>query len=112
MTARLAATKGFAVIVNDLPSRESAIEAVVARIREARGKAIGIQADVTDELAVEQLFSRAVESAGPIVGLVNSAGVDSTRKAVADLSAGELHRLFSVNTIGTMLCCRSAVRRM
>ena len=48
---------------------------------------------------------------GPITHLVNSAGIGLNSR-VADLDGAALDELFSVNTVGLMLCCREAARRM
>ena len=48
---------------------------------------------------------------GPITHLVNSAGIGLNAR-VADFDAAALERLFTVNTVGLMLCCREAARRM
>jgi NAD(P)-dependent dehydrogenase (short-subunit alcohol dehydrogenase family) len=48
---------------------------------------------------------------GAITALVNGAGVDGGPPArVADLEQAALERLFTVNVIGTVLCCRAAAR--
>ena len=43
--------------------------------------------------------------------VVNSAGIGLNSR-VADYDAAALERLFTVNTVGLMLCCREAARRM
>lgn len=45
-------------------------------------------------------------------GLVNSAGIVAPYARVADMSAKRIERMLAVNLLGTMLCCREAVRRM
>ena len=42
---------------------------------------------------------------------MNSAGIGLNSR-VADFDAAALERLFTVNTIGLMLCCREGARRM
>jgi NAD(P)-dependent dehydrogenase (short-subunit alcohol dehydrogenase family) len=90
-TARLAARKGYAVAIN---------------YRAAQGQAVASQDQV------EAMF-RAVDSFGPLTALVNSAGIAvGTQTKVADFEQRALERMLAVNVIGTMLCCREAVRRM
>jgi NAD(P)-dependent dehydrogenase (short-subunit alcohol dehydrogenase family) len=110
-TARLAAAQGFSVAVNYRGARAAA-EQVVADIVVAGGNACALQADVADEADVRRLFAEVDGRLGTLTALVNSAGVDGNRGAVADLAADVLTRLFAVNVIGTMLCCREGVRRM
>ena len=49
---------------------------------------------------------------GPIAALVNNAGMLETQMRVDEMDAGRLTRVFAANVVGTMLCCREAVRRM
>ena len=109
-TALLAAEAGFAVAVN-YQSRKAEAEAVVAEVGRRGGRAVGVQADVADEAEVERMFAAAEAALGPIAALVNSAGVGGHARA-ADFDAATLTRLMAVNVVGTMLCCREAVRRM
>jgi NAD(P)-dependent dehydrogenase (short-subunit alcohol dehydrogenase family) len=48
---------------------------------------------------------------GPIDALVNNAGIDYER-LVTDVERAGVERVFGVNVIGLILCCREAVRRM
>jgi len=108
-TARIAARKGYAVAINYRAERDQA-EALAAEIENEGGRAIAIQADVADEQQVEAMFRKA-DSLGPLTALVNSAGITYTGK-VAEFDSAGLQRLLMINVLGTMLCCREAVRRM
>jgi NAD(P)-dependent dehydrogenase (short-subunit alcohol dehydrogenase family) len=111
-TARLAATRGYAVAVAYERERERAT-ALVAEIEGAGGQAIAVQADVAQEGQVARMFREVDERLGPLTALVNSAGINGgPETAVAELRQAALERLLAVNVIGTMLCCREAVRRM
>ncbi len=109
-TARLAARDGWNIAIN-YRERSDAADALVAEIRALGRNAVAIQADVGDEAGIEALFTMATDELGPIDGLVNSAGV-SFQNRVDSLDAANLHRMFDVNVIGLMLCCREAARRM
>jgi NAD(P)-dependent dehydrogenase (short-subunit alcohol dehydrogenase family) len=111
-TARLAAERGYAVAVNYARERQSA-EALVAAIERAGGRAIAVQADVAQEDQVVRMFRTVDDRLGPLTALVNSAGINGGPETpVAELQQAPLERLMAVNVIGTMLCCREAVRRM
>jgi NAD(P)-dependent dehydrogenase (short-subunit alcohol dehydrogenase family) len=111
-TARLAATRGYAVAVAYERERERAT-VLVAEIEGAGGQAIAVQADVAQEGQVARMFREVDERLGPLTALVNSAGINGgPETAVAELRQAALERLLAVNVIGTMLCCREAVRRM
>jgi len=86
----------------------------VAEIVTAGGAAAAVAGDVASESGVANLFAAVDEWRGerPLVGLVNCAAVDGGRDPIERVSAAEIAPLFTVNVIGTMLCCREAVRRM
>jgi NAD(P)-dependent dehydrogenase (short-subunit alcohol dehydrogenase family) len=110
-TARLAARKGHAVAINYRVAREQA-EALVGEIERGGGRAMAVQADVAAQQQVEAMF-RALDAFGPLTALVNSAGISVTSQTrVADFEQNALERMLAVNVVGTMLCCREAVRRM
>jgi NAD(P)-dependent dehydrogenase (short-subunit alcohol dehydrogenase family) len=111
-TARLAAGQGYAVAINYRTAYESAA-ALVAEIERNGGRAIAVRADVSKEDDVVRLFDDVDRQLGRLSALVNSAGIDGGPETrVADLEQASLERLFAVNVIGTMLCCREATRRM
>ncbi len=110
-TARLAAAEGYQVAVNYRTARAAA-EAVVAEIETAGGRACALAGDVAEEADVVRLFEAVEERLGPPSAQVNSAGISPGKCAVADIEADRLARLIAVNVVGTMLCCREAVRRM
>jgi NAD(P)-dependent dehydrogenase (short-subunit alcohol dehydrogenase family) len=110
-TARLAAKEGYAVAINYRAAQDQA-EALVAEIRQDGGRAIAVGADVASQEDVEAMF-REVDAFGALGALVNSAGITvEAQTKVADLEQASLERMLAVNVIGTMLCCREAVRRM
>lgn len=110
-TAKLAAARGDAVAVNYERARDRA-EALVAEIEQAGGRAIAVQADVAQEDQIRRMFREVDERLGGLGALVNSAGISTAETKVADFEQATLERLLAVNVIGTMLCCREAVRRM
>ena len=112
-TARLAAGRGCAVVVNYRSGREAA-EALVAEVEAGGGQALAVQADVSTESGVAGLFAAVDDWRGerPLTGLVNNAGVDGGRDPIERVTAADVAPLYMVNVVGTVLCCREAVRRM
>jgi NAD(P)-dependent dehydrogenase (short-subunit alcohol dehydrogenase family) len=110
-TARLAATRGWAVCVNYRRERAAA-EAVAADIARAGGRAVAVAADVSSEADVLRLFETAVRELGPLGGLVNNAGILERQARLEDMDAARIGRVFAVNVVGAFLCAREAVRRM
>jgi NAD(P)-dependent dehydrogenase (short-subunit alcohol dehydrogenase family) len=100
--ARMAAARGWAVVVNYSRDREAA-ERIA---QEIGGKAI--QADISVELEVLRMF----DLAGPVRALVNNAGVTGGFARVDEIDASRIQEMLRINVLGTMLCAREAVRRM
>jgi NAD(P)-dependent dehydrogenase (short-subunit alcohol dehydrogenase family) len=109
--ARLASARGVPVAIHFLQNKRAAA-ALVEEIVAAGGRALAIQADIGREQDVVRLFDTAARELGPVVGLVNSAGVVGGLTRVENVTAAALEEVFRVNVIGTILCCREAVRRM
>jgi NAD(P)-dependent dehydrogenase (short-subunit alcohol dehydrogenase family) len=110
-TAKLAAQRGHKVAIN-YRSRDATAKAVVADITAKGGQAVALPADVSREADIRSLFDAAEKTLGPITHLVNSAGIGTPPTRVQDYDAAMLANLFAVNTVGLMLCCREAARRM
>lgn len=110
-TARLAASRGYAVGVNYVRNKEAA-ESVVQEIVATGGEAIAVAGDVSVEADVTRMFERIDQRCGHLDALVNNAGMLETRARVAQVDAARLTRVFATNVTGSFLCCREAVRRM
>jgi NAD(P)-dependent dehydrogenase (short-subunit alcohol dehydrogenase family) len=110
-TSRLAAQQGYAIAVN-LAENEAAASGVVEEIKQANGRAIAVQADVSKERDVARLFEIAERTLGRVTGLVNNTGITGGFSRLEDLVATTLERVLAVNVTGAMLCAREAVRRM
>jgi len=110
-TARLAASRGYAVCVNYLNDR-SAAEAVVHDIRNDGGRAIAVAGDVASEPDVVRLFAETDRSLGRLGALVNNAGIVGRQSRVEQMDAPRLQRMFGTNVVGPFLCAREAIKRM
>src|SRR5436309_16054051 len=108
-TALLAAERGYDVCVN-YRHNQSAADEVVRRIEGLGRRAIAVAADVGSERDVVRLFGEMDGRLGPIAGLVNNAGVLERQTRLDAMTADRLARVFGVNTIGSFLCAREAVR--
>jgi 2-hydroxycyclohexanecarboxyl-CoA dehydrogenase len=78
--ARALAEDGFAVAVADLRERDA--EATATAIRDAGGKAMGIEFDVTSADSVTAGLATAGDALGPIDVIVNNAGWDDLKPFV------------------------------
>jgi NAD(P)-dependent dehydrogenase (short-subunit alcohol dehydrogenase family) len=108
--ALLAGRSGYKVGVNYLRS-EAAAHAVVARIREAGGEAVALQADVGRLDQVERMFAQLDAAFGKLDVLVNNAGVLAMFRVDA-VDADNVADLFRANVFSVYFCSREAVRRM
>ncbi len=87
--------------------RQDRLEALVARIEAAGGRALALPGDV----AVEEQASRSVEDTvahfGRIDILINSAGVNE-QGGIESLPLEQWHRLIDINLMGTIYTSRTA----
>lgn len=68
--------------------------------------------DVADRQAVEELFQWVQTTLGPVDILVNSAGINIRRRAVAELDPADWDRVIAVNLNGAFYCIRAALAQM
>ncbi len=110
-TAKLAARKGYSVIVN-YHRNEEAANTVVEQINVNGGSALAIAADVSVEAQVMRLYEETLSKFGRIDALVNNAGVLEQAMKLESMTVERMSRVFSTNVIGSMLCAREAVKHM
>jgi len=91
--------------------RADKLEAVVARIEAAGGKAFARPTDARSEKDIEHLFTYVDRAFGKLDLLVNSAGIADHTPTV-DLSLERWQDVVDTNLTSTFLCCRAAMRRM
>ena len=108
--ARSAARDGWAVCLTYRDDAASAAE-VTGAIEADGGVAVAVRADVAFEDDVLAAFA-AADGLGPLTALVANAGITAAKARVDELTAERVERLLAVNVLGTVLCCREAVRRM
>lgn len=109
-TCRLAAARGFSVVVN-YRSQQQAAAQVVDDIERAGGQARALQADLSHQAEITRFFQE-VDRLGPLQGLVNNAGILEQQTTLEGIDEARLQRIFATNVIGPILCCREAVGRM
>lgn len=100
------ATEGGAVYCVDL-NRE-AVEATVAEIVAAGGRATARVCDVSSESSVNECVAACVASHGQLDALVNMAGIlrfDDTE----ELQTGHWQKVIDINLTGTMFLCRAVL---
>jgi NAD(P)-dependent dehydrogenase (short-subunit alcohol dehydrogenase family) len=73
--------------------------------------AYGIQLDITDHDAVIAAFDKIVAEHGAIFALCNCAGIGATSN-FEETSPELWNRVLNVNVLGTVYCCKGAIRSM
>ena len=110
-TAKLLATKGYAVAVNYRTNQQAALS-VVDEINHLGGKAIAVQADISQQAEVSELFKIVDSQLGKLTALVNNAGILLPQMKLVDMDAERINQILTTNVTGTILCCREAIKRM
>ena len=110
-TAKLAAEKGYAVVVN-YRRKTVAAEKVVTEIQASGGEALAIQGDISQEEDILRLFEETDRHYGRLDSLVNNAGILEHQMRLEAMDAARLQRVFATNITGQILCAREAIKRM
>lgn len=110
-TARLAASRGYAVCINFV-SRDDRAREIADEIRAEGGRVVVVQGDVASEDDVLRIFDVVDRELGPLTALVNNAGITGKASRLDGYDATSIRRILDVNVTGTLLCSREAVRRM
>lgn len=107
--ARAFAARGAIVAANDISPLN--VEAVVDEINAAGGRARAYIHDVAKKVDVQAMLNDLTDAYGQIDILVNCAHVEP-RTSLINLDEWDLHRVFEVNTIGTLLVMQMVSRVM
>ena len=96
--AQLLAKNGAKIIVNHSNSEQEAL-ATVQSIKDNKGQAIAIKADVSNREDVTKLFDQAIAQYGKIDVLINNAGV-MISKQIKDNTQADFTKQFDINVRG------------
>jgi NAD(P)-dependent dehydrogenase (short-subunit alcohol dehydrogenase family) len=107
--AQAFATRGAIVAANDISPVN--VETVVDEINAAGGSARAYIHDVAKKVDVQAMVNNVTDDFGRIDILVNCAHVEP-RTSLINLDEWDLHRVFEVNAIGTLLMMQSVGRVM
>lgn len=101
------AAEGARVVVADVGE----LSVTLAEIDAARGRAIGVRADVSDPADVARLVAQAIDGYGRVDVLVNNAGIYPTRP-IEQMSLAEWRKVMAVNLDGVFLCAKEVIPHM
>ncbi|AZS69908.1 3-oxoacyl-ACP reductase [Streptomyces lydicus] len=107
--AQALAAAGAAIVVNDV--HQDAVDAAVAMITAAGGRAAGAVAAVGDSAAAEELVDTAVREFGRLDVLVTNAGILRDR-VLWKMTDDDFDDVVRVHLRGTFTCARAAAVRM
>lgn len=114
-TCRLLAERGASVVVADLDGARAT--EVAAGIVAGGGAAVGVAVDLADEASIAAMFASTLKAFGRLDAIDNNAALLTPDYARRDLDVASMETevwddTFRVNTRGTMICCREALRIM
>ena len=115
------ASSGMCKAIVELFAREGAniiavarrlerLEELAASLKDAPGKVIPYQGDVSRQEVMEGAIDTAVKEFGRLDVLVNNAGVMDDMSPIGDFTNEKLEQVFSVNVYGPMYSMRKAVQ--
>ncbi len=105
-TALELAARGAAVAI--AARRADRLNDLAARITDAGGKALALEADVTSREQAEQLVARTVSELGRLDTLINNAGM-MLLGPIVDAPLDEWERMVAVNVQGLLYCAHAAL---
>jgi NAD(P)-dependent dehydrogenase (short-subunit alcohol dehydrogenase family) len=108
-TAELFAKLGARVVVSDIVME--AAELVVKAIAEKGGAALAVRCDIASEEDVKAMFEAAATAFGGVDILVNNAAY-RPKADFMEMSVETWDHMHAVNTRGTFLCMREAIKQM
>jgi 3-oxoacyl-[acyl-carrier protein] reductase len=108
-TAIRFAREGARVVVADLQPQR--VEAAVASIRAAGGRAMGAVVDVTDRVTVDAMVAATMAEWGRIDVLVNNAGITKDAR-LAKMSSAQFDAVIAVNLKGVFECTQAVADTM
>lgn len=107
--AKILARKGFTIAANDITPIN--VEQVAAEITTNGGEVSTHIHDIAKKLDTQALINDVIDLHGKIDILINNANVDLTKELLT-VDEWDLHRVFEVNIIGTILMSQSVGRVM
>ena len=97
---------GYALAIHYRTSEVEAEESA-ARWRKLGVQVLTVQADLADENAVRSLIGKTLDRFGRLDVLVNCAAIWQSQR-LEDVTAYDVQRHFTINTLGTFLCSQQA----
>jgi 3-oxoacyl-[acyl-carrier protein] reductase len=91
---------------------EAAAQAIAAAVREAGGKAVAVQGDVTRKADLERIVEQTVAAFGRLDVLVNNAGDVVDRKPFDEADDGFIDYVIDLNARSVVTACQLGIRQL
>lgn len=112
---RLFAKHGAKVVVADI--NEAGAAALADELQKGGGEAVYVKVDLADENSIKAMFATTLEAFGTLDIIDNNAALLTAEMAQRDMdiermATADWDATFAVNTRGTMIACREALKIM
>jgi NAD(P)-dependent dehydrogenase (short-subunit alcohol dehydrogenase family) len=106
------AREGADVAINYLPQEQPDADEVLALVREAGCKAVGIPGDIKDETFCRRLVADAARELGGLDILVNNAARQVAKKSVLEITTEQFDETFKTNIYANFWITKAAIPHM
>ncbi|MFZ7087262.1 SDR family NAD(P)-dependent oxidoreductase [Curtobacterium sp. RRHDQ10] len=106
----LAAASEGANIVIDYVAHADATDALIAKIEDAGGKAVGVDADITSAADLQKMVQTAVDTFGRLDVLVNNAGMEDRKSLLEETEEG-YDKVMAVNMKSAFFATQHAAKQ-
>ena len=104
------ASEGAAVVV-DYVGKPGTADQTLNLIKQAGGRAIAVESDVSNPVQVQALIDTTVKTFGKLDIFVNNAGIEF-KHPFTEFPVEQFQKIIAVNLIGPFLCCQAAAKQM
>ena len=104
------ASEGAAVVV-DYVGKPGTADQTLNLIKQAGGRAIAVESDISNPAQVQALIDTTVKTFGKLDIFVNNAGIEF-KYPFTEFPVEQFQKIIAVNLIGPFLCCQAAAKQM
>jgi glucose 1-dehydrogenase len=104
------ASEGAAVVV-DYVGKPGTADQTLNLIKQAGGRAIAVESDISNPAQVQALIDTTVKTFGKLDIFVNNAGIEF-KHPFTEFPVEQFQKIIAVNLIGPFLCCQAAAKQM